>query len=288
MAARILRGAPVAEVIHRELMPDIEALAARSIRPCLAVLRVGENPGDIAYERGLLKKASALHIDVKSVALPASVSQETLAAEIDALNASAGVHGILVFRPLPPHIDGGFLRAGIAGEKDIDGVTNVSLAGVFAGDGAGRGFPPCTARACVEVLDRCGVSCEGRRAVVIGRSLVAGKPAAMLLLARNSTVTLCHRKTPNLAAVCREADILVAAAGCPGLVTGDFLSAGQTVIDVGINVNACGVISGDVDFEAAASIVNAVTPVPGGVGTVTSSVLLRHVVEAAARQTGAA
>ena len=197
------------------------------------------------------------------------------------INEDGAIHGCLLFRPLPRHLDEAAVCAALSPVKDVDGITSGSLASVFSGDG--QGYPPCTAQACLELLDYYGFEPTGRRAVVVGRSLVIGRPAAMLLLNRNATVTLCHTRTADLAAECRRAELLIAAAGRAGIIGANCLSPGQVVIDVGINVDAAGHLVGDVDFAAAEAVVGAVTPVPGGVGAVTTSVLARHVLDAAAK-----
>jgi methylenetetrahydrofolate dehydrogenase (NADP+)/methenyltetrahydrofolate cyclohydrolase len=229
-----------------------------------------------------MKRCETVGVEVKRVILPEDTTQEALMAALDELNRDSGVHGILIFRPLPSHLDEEAVRRAIAPEKDIDGITDGSLAGVFTG--SGEGFAPCTAQAALEILDHYGISCEGKRAVVIGRSLVVGKPAAMLLMQRNATVTVCHTRTRDIPAITRQADIIIVAAGKIESVTGEFFSPGQVVIDVGINWSEeKGKLCGDVRFDEAEPIVSAITPVPGGVGTVTTSVLVSHVVEAAAR-----
>ena len=202
-------------------------------------------------------------------------------AAIDRVNNDDRIHGVLIFRPLPKHLDDEAVRRALKPEKDIDGITDGSLVGVFAG--TKQGFPPCTPQACMEILDHYGIDPKGKRAVVIGRSLVVGKPAAMMLLGKHATVTVCHTRTVDMPAVCREAEILIVAAGRAGVVGKEYFAPGQIVIDVGINVNAEGKLCGDVNFEEAEPVVEAITPVPGGVGTVTTSVLVGHVVEAAKR-----
>jgi methylenetetrahydrofolate dehydrogenase (NADP+)/methenyltetrahydrofolate cyclohydrolase len=209
------------------------------------------------------------------------VSPRELIAKIEALNTDSEVHGVLLLRPLPAHICEDEVRNALAPRKDIDGITDLSLTGVFTD--RPLGFAPCTAQACLELLDFYGIDPAGANAVVIGRSLVVGKPVACMLLAKNATVTLTHSHTADLAAVVRAADIVIAAAGQAGLLDATFFSPAQTIIDVGINVNEAGVIVGDVDFNAADKTVASLTPVPGGVGTVTTSVLLKHVIEAAQR-----
>ena len=277
--AEILKGAPVAKAISQQAALRAAELTARGITPTLAIVRVGERPDDISYEKGAVKRCDACGAAVRHVILPADVSQDELISAIRSLNQDDSVHGILMFRPLPRHIDEAAACDSIAPEKDMDGVTEGSMAGIFSG--SGKGYPPCTAQACIEILDHYGVELRGKHAVIVGRSNVIGKPAAMLLLGRNATVTICHTKTADMEAECRRADIIVAAAGKAGVVSADHVSPGQIVLDVGINVTPEGKLTGDVDFEAVEPIVSAITPVPGGVGSVTTAVLVKHVVEAA-------
>ena len=280
--ATIWKGAEVNSGLNARIMKDVEALKARGITPTLAIVRVGERPDDLSYERGAVKRAEALGVAVAKCALPVDVTQEVLLQVIRDINVDSKIHGVLLFRPLPKHLDEALVCNTLVPEKDIDGITELSLAGVFAGKPLG--FAPCTPSACIEILDHFGVDCTGKKAVVIGRSLVVGKPVAMMLVKKNATVTICHTRTADLPAVCREADILIAAAGKAGMVGADFVRPGQLVIDVGINWNEQEQkLCGDVDFEAVSPIVEAITPVPGGVGTVTTSVLIGHVVEAAKR-----
>ena len=281
--AEELRGAPVAKAIDERARADIAALAEKGVTPTLALVRVGAREDDIAYENGAVKRCERVGVGYRKVTLPEDITQEALLAQIDALNRDGTVHGVLLFLPLPKRFDQQAVRAALSPAKDVDGVTDGSLAGVFTG--SGEGFAPCTAQACIEILDYYKVDCKGKSAVVVGRSLVVGKPVAMLLLAKNATVTVCHTKTADLPAVVRGGDIVVTAAGRPKVVGGECFSAGQTVVDVGINF-VDGQMCGDADFEAARSTVAAITPVPGGVGTVTTSVLVSHVVEAAKRQCG--
>lgn len=282
--AELFKGAPVSAALSERIRADVQALGARGVMPRLAIVRAGASPDDLAYERGASKRAAALGVETETVALPLDVTQERLLDELARLNAAPEVHGILLLRPLPAHIDEAAACNAILPDKDVDGVTNASLAAVFTG--APHGFAPCTAAACIALLDHYGVELAGKRAVVVGRSLVVGRPLAMLLLHRNATVTLCHTRTRDLAAVCREADILVAAAGREGVVGAAHVSAGQVVLDVGIHVREDGTLCGDVVFDEVEPVVAAVTPVPGGVGSVTTAVLLRHVVQAARRQNG--
>lgn len=282
MTARELRGAPVAAAVEEELSARAAALAARGVRPTLAVVRVGERPDDLTYERGARRRCERVGIGVRGVALPGDCGQEVLLAALREVADDPTVHGILLLRPLPAQLDEAAACAAIPPEKDVDCVTDVSLAGVFSGRPVG--FPPCTAEAVTELLGFYGMPLEGARACVVGRSLVIGRPVALMLQARNATVTMCHTRTRDLAGECRRADVVVAAAGRAGTLGADALRAGQVVVDVGINWDEeRGCLVGDVDYEAAAPVVGAITPVPGGVGAVTTAILARHVVEAAER-----
>ena len=277
--AELLKGAAVVAAMNERLTAEVAALKEKGVTPTLAILRVGEREDDISYEKGAMKRCATVGVEVKNVVLPADVTQEELMKNIEALNNDKSVHGVLIFRPLPKHLDEEAVRQALKPEKDIDGITDGSLAGVFTG--SGKGFPPCTAQACMEILDHYKIDCKGKRAVVIGRSLVVGKPAAVMLMAKNATVTVCHTKTVDMPSVARQAEILIVAAGKANAITKEYLSPGQVVIDVGINMNEEGKLCGDVKFDDAEPIVGAITPVPGGVGTVTTSVLVSHVVEAA-------
>ena len=279
--AQLLKGAEVVSALNETIQADVAALLSRGVTPTLAILRVGDKPDDLAYERGAMKRAETVGVAVRQIALPQTVSQEALLAEIEKINSDESIHGCLMLRPLPKHIDDLRAREALLPEKDIDGITEGSLAGVFTG--TKRGFPPCTAQACMEILRHYQIDLAGKNAIVIGRSLVIGKPVAMMLLGQNATVTICHTKTKDMPALTKRADILIVAAGKPGVIGAEYVSAGQIVLDVGINFNAEGKMTGDADFAAVEPIVGAITPVPGGVGTVTTSVLMAHVVEAAKR-----
>lgn len=280
--AEILKGAPVAAAITAQMQKDVEGLRAKGVDPTLAILRVGERPDDLAYERGALKRAEKAGVTVKQVVLPEDVSQDDFDRTLSGLNEDAGVHGILMLRPLPAQLDNERARQMLAPEKDIDGCTDGSLAGVFTN--TKTGFPPCTAQAAMEMLHYYGYDVKGKKVAVIGRSLVIGRPVAMMLMHENATVVNCHTKTVDVPSITREADIIIAAAGRLRNVTSEFVKAGQVIIDVGVNWDEeKGGIAGDVDFDAVEPLVSAITPVPGGVGTVTSSVLISHVVEAAKR-----
>ncbi len=282
--AQVLLGKEVNASLNERIKADAEALKAKGIVPTLGIIRVGERGDDISYEKGAMKRCATLGVEVKQYLLPADVTQETLMATIEEVNQDDSIHGVLMFRPLPKHLDEEACCQALDPEKDVDGITDGSMAGVFTGQK--KGFPPCTPQACMEILDHYQIDCKGKKAVVIGRSLVVGKPAAMMLIKKNATVTICHTKTVDMPAVCREADILIVAAGRAGVVDKEYFAPGQVVIDVGINVNDEGKLCGDVKYEDAEAIVGAITPVPGGVGTVTTSVLVGHVVEAAKRKCG--
>ncbi len=275
----LLKGALVVDALNERLIQEVVALKAKKVAPTLAIVRVGDRDDDIAYERGAVKRCEKIGVAVRQVTLPGDATQDELLDQLQALNADADVHGVLLFRPLPKGVDDDLVRNTLAPEKDVDGITDASLTAVFTGSGVG--YPPCTPQACMEILEHYEINPKGKRAVVVGRSLVVGKPVAMMLLGKNATVTVCHTRTVDMPAVCREGEILIVSAGRAGIVDKNYLSPGQIVIDVGINVLEDGSMCGDVDFEAAKEIVEAITPVPGGVGTVTTSVLVKHVVEAA-------
>lgn len=283
--AELLKGAPVVKAMTEALRPRAEALRARGVTPVLALVRVGEREDDIAYERGAVKRCEQCGVEARRFTLPAGAVQEALTERLRSLSADGSVHGILLFRPLPGHMDDAAVCAAIAPEKDVDGVTAASMAALYAGAGEDRDriFAPCTAEACVALLKHYGTELRGKRAVVVGRSLVIGKPLAMLLLAEDATVTVAHSRSEDLAAVCRDADVLIAAAGRAGLIGAEHVRAGQTVVDVGIHVLPDGTLCGDVRAAEAEPIVRALTPVPGGVGAVTTAVLCKHVIEAASR-----
>ena len=280
--AEILKGAPVAKALTEKVAARAAALAEKGVTPKLAILRVGERPDDLSYERGAVKRADKAGVAVEKFVLPVDCSQDELMAAIEHINTDDTIHGCLMFRPLPKTLDETAACAALDPAKDCDGMTSGSLYGVFANRQVG--FPPCTAEAVVRLLEHYGYELRGAEVTVIGRSLVIGKPVAMMLQAKNATVTMCHTKTRDLAAHCKAADIIVAAAGHAGTVGADCVREGQVVVDVGINWDeAAGKIVGDVDFDAVEPIVGAITPVPGGVGAVTTAVQCDHVVTAAER-----
>lgn len=280
--AKLLKGAPVAARLTEETAARAAELGSRGIVPTLCLIRVGERADDLSYERGLLKRAASAGVDVRKVVLDVACSQDELMSAISAANEDPAVHGILMFRPLPAKLDEAAACEAVTPEKDVDCLTSASLARVFTG--SGEGCAPCTADAVMHLLDGAGVSLEGARVAVVGRSLVIGRPVAMMLQAANATVTMCHSKTRDLAECCREADVLVVACGRARMVGADSVRAGQVVVDVGINWDeGVGRLVGDVDFDAVEPLVDAITPVPGGVGSLTTAVLMKHVVQAAER-----
>ena len=279
MADLLLKGAEVAKALTETLQQETEQLKAKGVQPCLAILRVGARDDDLSYERGAMKRCEKVGIAVRSVVLPEDVTQEALMEEVRKLNEDAGVHGVLMFRPLPKHLDDEAVRAALAPTKDMDGITDGSMTAVYAG--TKNGYAPCTAQACVELLKHYNIPIKGKRVVVIGRSLVIGKPVSLLLLAEHATVTICHSRSENLSDICKEADILVVAAGKTGMIGAESVRAGQVVLDVGIHANADGTLCGDTRFAEVEPVVAAITPVPGGVGAVTTAVLASHVIEAA-------
>ena len=280
--AELLKGKPVADAIGEDLAPRIATCTSAGVPPALAVVRVGAREADLSYERGATKRCETLGIDLKKFVLDESCTQDELMGTIARVNEDDAIHGCLLFRPLPAHLDEEAACAALDPAKDVDGITAGSLAGVFANQRVG--FPPCTADACLHILAHYGIPLDGANAVVVGRSLVIGKPVSMMLQAANATVTMCHTHTRDLPAVCAAADILVVAVGRARAIGADAVNAAQVVLDVGISWDEqAGALCGDVDFDAVEPHVAAITPVPGGVGSVTTAVLALHVVQAAER-----
>ena len=287
MAKRLL-GKEVNEALVASLQTRTAALREKGVVPTLGIIRLGENPSDLSYEKGATKRAEEVGVAVKNYILPETASKEDVLKVIDQVNADDSIHGVLMFRPLPKHLknDQDEICNRLDPKKDVDSMTHMSNAGVF--EGQDLGYAPCTPAACMEILDYYGIDCKGKNAVVIGRSLVVGKPAAMMLMAKNATITVCHTRSVNVPEICKNADIIVTAAGVLGSLTKDYVREGQIVIDVSMNWNpekitskGKGGMSGDCVFEEVEPIVGAITPVPGGVGAVTTTVLMKHVVEAA-------
>ncbi len=275
---QIIKGKPVADAITAELVKDVEVLKSKDIEPKLKIVRVGAREDDLAYERGALSRMEKCGIKAEVLELPVDICQTDFVKELKAVNDDPSVHGILLFRPLPKQLDMEKIKFVVDPVKDIDCMNPLNAEKIFEGDKTG--YPPCTSQACVEILDHYGIDMKGKRAAVIGRSMVVGKPLAMLLLDKNATVTICHSRTNDLPGVCRQAEVVIAAVGRAEMVTGDFISEGAVVIDVGINVNAEGKLCGDVKFDECVDKASMITPVPAGVGSVTTSVLAKHVVKA--------
>mgnify|MGYP000975878813 FL=1 len=273
----ILKGLPVANAINEKLMEQVKSIEGPL--PHLAIIRVGERPDDCSYERGAVKKMDKVGVRCTTYTFDADIDNETFQAEFDKINENPDIDGILMLRPLPKQLDEKQIENKIDPGKDLDGISPLNLAKVYAGDESG--YAPCTAEAVIEMLDYAGIDIKGKRVTVVGRSLVIGKPVSMLLMKRNATVTVCHTKTVDMAGTCKNAEILVAAAGSARMIKKDYVAEGAIVVDVGINVDEEGNLCGDVDFDAITDIAAIATPVPGGVGSVTTSVLAKHLVKAA-------
>ena len=279
----IIKGKPVGDALSEILKGECEALVKEGIQPKLAILRVGAKPNDLSYERGALKKCDTIGIVAEVTELSEDTTQEQYIEALEKLNKDSSVHGILTFRPLPKGIDEEVIKNVISPEKDVDCFSPMNTAKLMEGDKTG--FPPCTPTAVVEILKHYNVTLNGANVVVLGRSMVVGKPAAMLLLAENATVTICHSKTQDLSKVCSQADVLVAGVGRARMVKADYVKEGAVVIDVGINAKPeGGGICGDVDTDDVVGKASMVTPVPAGVGSVTTSILAKHVIKACKQQ----
>ncbi|HOA35318.1 MAG TPA: bifunctional 5,10-methylenetetrahydrofolate dehydrogenase/5,10-methenyltetrahydrofolate cyclohydrolase [Bacillota bacterium] len=283
MAER-LRGKPVADAMKEDLIRRVEALKAKGITPKLGIIRVGARPDDLFYEGGIKKTSDGVGLSYEVFEHPEDVSQEQLEKAVAAVGADSSIHGILMFAPLPKHLDEKKIRSLIPVEKDVDCMTLGSAGKVFADDLTG--FPPCTPTACMEMLKFYDIPLKGKKVTVVGRSMVVGKPVAMLLLREHATVTICHSRTENLDQVCAAADILVAAVGRAKMIGSSYVKPGQIVIDVGINEDPDnpGKYCGDVDFDAVEPVAGKISPVPGGVGSVTTIVLCKHTVMACEMQ----
>lgn len=276
----ILKGAEAAAQIQREVEERLKALGGYV--PTLAIVRVGEKPDDLSYERGALSRMKKFGLRAESHAWPADISMEEFGERFRRISEDGDVDGILLLRPLPPQLDEREIERMIDPGKDLDGISPENVAKVFLGDR--DGFAPCTAEAVIRILKTYQVPMEGRRAVIVGRSPVVGRPLAMLFLQEHATVTVCHTRTRDLERECREADILVSAAGKAGVIGGNHVREGAVAVDVGINVTPEGKLCGDMDFEAVSGKAAMATPAPGGVGAVTTAVLAEHLVRAAERR----
>ncbi len=283
MAER-LRGKPVADAMKEDLIKRVEALKAKGITPKIGIIRVGANPDDLFYEGGIKKTGEGVGLSYEIFEHPEDIGQEQLEKAVSAVGADSSIHGILMFAPLPKHLDEKKIRQLIPVEKDVDCMTLGSAGKVFADDVTG--FPPCTPTACMEMLKFYDIPLKGKKVTVVGRSMIVGKPVAMLLMREHATITICHSRTENLDQVCAEADILVAAIGRAKMIGAGYVKPGQIVIDVGINADPDnpGKYCGDVDFAAVEPVVEKISPVPGGVGSVTTIVLCKHTVMACEMQ----
>jgi methylenetetrahydrofolate dehydrogenase (NADP+)/methenyltetrahydrofolate cyclohydrolase len=277
--ANILDGKATAAAVREDVAAGVEKLrAAGHPAPGLCVVLVGEDPASQVYVRNKDRAATQAGFEVSTLRLGAETGQADLEAEIERLNVDSSVHGILVQLPLPKGLDADSVLRGLDPAKDVDGLTATNVAALVTGS---HGHVPCTPAGCIEILDRHGITLEGKRMTIVGRSMLVGKPLAQLALARNATVTVCHSRTADLAGECRRADVLVAAVGVARLIKGDWIQPGATVLDVGINRGEDGKLVGDVDFEEAVSVAGAITPVPGGVGPMTIAMLLKNTLSAA-------
>ena len=272
-----LKGLPVANAINERITDVMKSWTGRV--PHLAIIRVGERPDDMSYERGATKKMEKVGFDCTSYTFPADIDNDTFQKEFDKINEDDNIDGILLLRPLPKHLDEQAVVNRINPNKDLDGISPVNMAKVYAGDETG--FAPCTAEAVIEMLDYAGVDLKGKRVAVVGRSLVIGKPVAMLLMKKNATITVCHTKTIDMPGTCKNAEVIVAAAGVAKMIDSSYVADGAVVIDVGINVDEEGNLCGDVNFDDISGVASVATPVPGGVGSVTTSVLAKHLLAAA-------
>lgn len=277
-----LKGSEVSAKIKTQVQEILEKISGHV--PTAAIVRVGERPDDLSYEKGVIKKIASFGMEAKTYAFPEDISEEAFLEEFRKINADKSIDGILLFMPLPKHMNGKVFESVIDPVKDLDGISPVNRAKVFAGEA--DGFAPCTAEAVIEVLKAFEIPMTGKRAVVVGRSMVVGRPLSMLFLKENATVTVCHTKTADLKEECKRAEILVAAAGKAGMLDKDYVTDGAVVIDVGINVDENGKLCGDVKWDGLEEAASAATPVPGGVGAVTTAVLCKHLAQAAVRRRG--
>lgn len=275
----IMKGAEVAKAMKEVLIRETEELKEAGIEPCLTIVRVGARPDDLAYERGAKKRMELVGIRCEVLELPEDISQQEFEDRFRQVNEDPKVHGILLFRPLPSHLNEEPVCQMIRPEKDVDCMSPVNIAKVFSGDETG--YAPCTPEAVMKMLEHYQIEIKCKKVTVVGRSMVVGKPLAMMLLKKHGTVTICHTRTKDLAATCREAEILVAAAGKAKMISADMVAEGAVVADVGINVDEEGNLCGDVDYDAVQEICGYISPVPGGVGSVTTSVLASHVLRGA-------
>lgn len=283
--AELLSGVQVAEDLCQRIAGGVSRLKEQGTSPKAAIVRVGERPADLAYERGFVKRAASLGIEVQTVLLPEETREDVLIGALEEINQDRSIHGCLLFRPLPGRLHTQKVLETLRPEKDVDAMTSSSMGGLMAGAAC---FPPCTASACLELLDFYQVPLKGRNIVIVGSGAAVGMPTSILLMNRGATVSVCNVFTApeRLTELCRGADVIISAAGCAGLIGQNRVRPGQVVLDVGLSRGADGRLRGDVDFDQVEPIVAAITPVPGGVGAVTSTVLAAHTVRAALRAHG--
>lgn len=279
--AKLLTGAPVAQAVAQWVEEKIQLLREKGIVPTVAIVRVGERAPDLTYERGFTKKAESLGIQIKKQVLPVDITEAELLKIIHGVNEDKSVHGCLLFRPLPEHLNTRAVLCALRPEKDIDAMTGASMGGLITQDH--EGYPPCTAEACLRILDFYGISVKGKNVAMVGSGMAVGMPTAVMLINKGATVSVCHifSDPERVKKLCRESDIIISAAGKAGLIGVEHVSPGQVVVDVGINQGPDGKLCGDVAFDEVEPIVEAITPVPRGVGAVTSTILAAHAVEAA-------
>lgn len=280
MAVQLL-GAPVAAALIKKMEQQMTQLEKLHVHPCLEIIRIGNRPDSLAYERGATRRAEQLGVYTKQIGLPENVTEEDLLEEIQTVNRDDAIHGCLLLCPLPERLNREKIANVLMPQKDIDAITTASMGGLLTQTGVH--FAPCTASACMEILHYYNINLKGKKVALIGKSSTVGLPTALLLMNEEATVSVCHILTDpkDTQCFCQGADIIVSAAGCVGLINANYVRKGQVIIDVGINVNAAGKLCGDVDFAQVEPIVDAITPVPGGVGAVTSTIMVGHVVEAA-------
>lgn len=279
--AEVLKGKVVADKIKEKMKSDIEELKKNGKVPTLGIVRLGDNPDDISYERSIIKNCEKIGIEAKVFERDINMTTEELISLMEELNNDNTISGVLMFRPLPKHIDEGKVREALSPSKDVDCMHPRNLARIFEGDLSG--FAPCTPKAAMEILLNSGVDLEGKNVVIVNRSMVLGKPLAMMMLNQNATVTICHSRTKDLPEVTKKADVVVTALGKAKFFDEKYFNENSICIDVGISLDEEGNLSGDIDYPVVSELVSKITPVPGGVGSVTTSILLSHVVEACKR-----
>ena len=274
--AKLLKGIEVAQHLEKKLIQRIENLHKKGINPCLAIIRIGEEQVAITYETNIARKCKKVGVNIKQFYFEKNIRQSELLKAISYANRDNNIHGILLLRPLPKHLNEQEACFAISPDKDVDGVTNISMADIYGGGNVH--FAPCTAESCIQLLNYYEIPISGKKIVIVGRSLIVGRPLAMLLLKEDATVTICHSKTQNLQEICKGADILMVALGKPEWIDSNYVAEGQTILDIGINVTEKGKLCGDVNFREVEDKVGAITTVPGGIGTITSTILVYHVV----------